>query len=375
MQQLKSSSLQTKGWFFSPGTDLWVMFMPVWSCWAVCFLLPAETLQRSLPIWLWVVIVLGIDVSHVWSTIFRTYLDREEFGHYRKLLVGLPFLLFPLLFGLAWFSEFWFWRVLAYVALFHFIKQQYGFLAIYKARAGDFGIKKLFSDKAVIYCSMLYPVLYWHFSGDRSFNWFIPNDFVLLPQAFRQALPIGLGELFALSNFLYWLLMAAWLLEECWLSAKQKKPWAWGKVLWLLTTAGNWYIGIVAFNSDIAFTLTNVVAHGIPYLALIHFYQGKKAAVRKKATWRAAPQLFLVLGTVLLLAFGEEYLWDMLLNREKQSFFERLFRYPVEVLRTPLAQSLALAALSMPQVWHYVIDGFIWKSSPQNAHVKQVLMG
>ena len=28
----------------------------------------------------WAVFIVGIDVSHVWSTLFRAYLDREEFG-------------------------------------------------------------------------------------------------------------------------------------------------------------------------------------------------------------------------------------------------------------------------------------------------------
>ena len=45
-----------------------------------------------------------------------------------------------------------------------------------------------------------------------------------------------------------------------------------GKDIVVATTAICWYIGIVVFNSDYAFTVTNVIIHGVPYFALIYFY-------------------------------------------------------------------------------------------------------
>ncbi len=71
--------------------------------------------------------------------------------------------------------------------------------------------------------------------------------------------------------------------------------------------------------------------------------------------------------------FGEEYLWDMLLFREKGALFAAAFAYPVEVLRAPAAQALALALLSLPQVTHYIVDGFIWKNSERNPGMKALL--
>ena len=113
-----------------------------------------------------------------------------------------------------------------------------------------------------------------------------------------------------------------------------------GKVLWLLTTAGNLYLGIVHFNSDIVFSLTKVIAHGVPYLAPIFFYAEKKKVVkapeRPVASWRLGGHLILMLGTVSLLAFGEDYLWDMFLYREHGGLFEGLFACPFRVLQTPL---------------------------------------
>ena len=74
----------------------------------------------------------------------------------------------------------------------------------------------------------------------------------------------------------------------------------------------------------------------------------------------------------LLLAFGEEYLWDMFLNRSRSALFEWFFAYPLHALQTPLGQALALALLSVPQVTHYVLDGFIWKNNEKNPYLKKV---
>ena len=38
------------------------------------------------------------------------------------------------------------------------------------------------------------------------------------------------------------------------------------------TTAATWYVGIVATNSDLAFTVTNVLIHGVPYAVLVFSY-------------------------------------------------------------------------------------------------------
>jgi len=376
---MEASPKARRVWLFSRSADLAWLFLPVWACWLVCFALPSSVLQREVPLWIWVVFVLGIDVSHVWSTIFRTYLDKEEFNNHKRLLVLTPILSFTLLFCIALLGHTWYWRVLAYLALYHFIKQQYGFMAIYKARYG-LRIKKFFEDKKIIYLSMLYPVLFWHLHGDRQFYWFIEGDF-LVADFWTSDLAAQIQYwLKTLGNSLYWAILIGWLAEEVWLSFRQEANFPIGKVLWVLTTAGNWYLGIVYFNSDLAFTLTNVIAHGLPYMALVFFYVERKKAIsgekvaRKKIPLLQSIHVIAMLGIVLVLALSEEYLWDMLLYREKYPFFETLFSYPMEALNQGWAQAVALALLSIPQVAHYVIDGFIWKGGKKNPYLKKVLL-
>ena len=54
-----------------------------------------------------------------------------------------------------------------------------------------------------------------------------------------------------------------------------------GKDIVVATTAICWYVGIVYFNSDYAFTVTNVIIHGVPYFALIYIY----AKYRRETAW------------------------------------------------------------------------------------------
>ncbi len=382
--------MQSKNWLFSKGTDLLVLFLPVWATWVACFLLPSSTLQREVPVWIWVVFILGIDVSHVWSTLFRTYLDKDEFKRHQYILTYTPILCFFAVFVVVSYSTGLFWRLLAYFALFHFIKQQYGFLVLYKARAGHFRIKKFFRDKWVIYFSMIYPVIFWHLKSDRNFSWFETGDFInfktillQVPGFSMQMLDQGL----AVANIIYWLVMLAWLLEEVWLYYNKQIRFSSGKVFWMFTTAVNWYLGIVYFNSDLAFSLTNVVAHGVPYMTLIFYYVHRKKALSPVYSLDKKPFLpggglygslvfqgIFMLGIVFILAFGEEYLWDMLLFREKAGFFESILQYPMNMLENPYLQAFAFAMLSIPQVTHYVLDGYIWKGDESNPYVKLIFL-
>jgi len=346
-------------WLFNKNLDLAILYAPVWICWLVAFLLPQSIIQQESPLWIWIVFVIGIDVSHVWSTIFRTYTDKEEFNQHRKLLIYAPIACFILAFLIASISFHFFWRCLAYLAVFHFVKQQYGFMRIYKAKARDFR-KKLFNDNWVIYLSMLYPILFWHLDMDRSFSWFVEGDFIQIHMNSQVLYYINF-----IGTALYLLILLGWLIEEIIL-----KDVSIPKILWVLTTAGNWFIGIIYFNSDLIFTITNVIAHGVPYMALVIFYQNKKESI--KHVKRSIPLIATVLIGVFFLAFFEEYLWDMLVYRDNVELFTSLFSYPF-FENTQIIQHLGLALLAVPQTTHYVLDGFIWKNNEKNPYLKKAL--
>lgn len=194
-------------WLFNKPIDLWLVFLPVWLIWIVCIALPEDIIQQEVSIWVWLIFVIGIDVSHVWSTIFRTYADREEFNNHKILLISAPLIAFICFFLISGFSQPLFWRVLAYIALYHFVKQQYGFMRIYKAKAKDFKPKAI-KDEWVIYTGMIYPVIYWHLTDQRNFSWFVEGDFL---NYYHMLSDLPLDTVFLVTNSLYWLFISIWL--------------------------------------------------------------------------------------------------------------------------------------------------------------------
>lgn len=346
-------------WIVSPSFDLsWFVGPPALSAFAVACL-PALR-GPALGVWGWVLCVVAVDVAHVWSTLYRTYLDPEELSRRRSLLVNVPLacLAAGALLHRAGGSA-WFWRGFAYLAVYHFLRQQFGFVMLYRRAAGEQGGLAL--DKAAIYASMLYPLASWHAGLPRAFDWFMPGDFVALPPWTAPA-----------ARWAYAGVFAAWAVKEARAWANGARPNL-GKLGIILGTAAAWYVGIVLFDSDVAFTVTNVLAHGIPYFGLVWSHgcrrfangSGWLAALHRPG-WRVA--LFLL--PLLLLAFGEEMLWDWFIWRENRGLFGGLgaawaLPEPVYHLLVPL--------LALPQAAHYVLDAWIWRFDGSNPTLEELV--
>lgn len=365
------SNINKKNWLFSRWIDLAVLFIPVWIMWGVFLWNQSYFEQAELPAWMWLVFILGIDVSHVWSSLFRTYLSKDEFEAHKRRLIVVPILLFVASSAILLYSPSWFWTIMAYLAVFHFIKQQYGFQALYNYRAGSYR-KKIVSDKLIIYIATLYPIVYWHFNSQSEFNWFVENDFFFLKNYISD--PNMYQEVFFYLNWVYWGIIVYWTVDE--VRAKLNgKPFSYGKVLWTLTTAFNWWFGIVYFNSDLVFSVSNVIAHGIPYIALVYFYDVRKTSIKSglklKFTFLIR-RLLIILGVIILAALVEEYFWDMLVYNEHSVIFEEILPYNWEQLTSSWGLAIAVAILALPQQVHYVIDGFIWKMNDKNKYLKPI---
>lgn len=354
-------------WLFSKRTDLLFLFLPVWLVWVWAFTGDLE--NKSLPNWAWFVFILGIDVCHVWSTIFRTYLNKNDRLNHKKSIRYIPLILAPILFGTALISAQFFWSVLAYIAVFHFIKQQYGFMALYvfKKKEKRSTLKKRL-DKWTIYTGMVYPIIFWHFDKERSFNWFIDHDFLPMFELIDSI------QIFSYLNIAYFILLLIWIGSE--IKIAKQNGFAWGKVLWVLSTSLNWYIGIVHFNSDYIFSVTNVVAHGVPYLVLIIKYKIGEEEIEKGKKLQFTEALmnsFSVIVLVFFIGFFEEYFWDMLVNLERHEIFEIVSPYWINIEHSPTLIALATALLTLPQATHYVLDGIIWKFNNSNPNLKKII--
>jgi len=340
-------------WLFGRKTDLWVFVAPAVA--AVLLVAAAQALRiidEDTPPLLWLIAVLGVDVAHVWSTLYRTYSDPEELRRRPALYAGAPIAVY--IAGISIYrlgGPSLFWRVLAYTAVFHFIRQQYGWLALYRRRAGETDRLGKRIDGAAIYLATLAPLIWWHAAPPRQFHWFLEGDFAI-------GLPHWTGSA-ALS--LESLALVAYVIHAG-VSARSAALIPWGKHLLVLSTAICWWLGIVAFDSDIVFTVTNVLIHGIPYMALIwrtgaRRYRGEAGLVGGLFAlgW---PAIYLV---VVSLAFAEEGLWDNLVWHDHPALFGD---FSLRLAADRLAWLVPLLAL--PQGVHYVLDGFIWRAGPKN---------
>lgn len=339
---------EKKLWLFSPRVDLSVFLGSALASMALLWVgARAGVLDSDAPDWTWVPAVLLVDVAHVYATAFRVYFDSEELKRRASLYLLAPLMAYAL--GVALYSESGglFWRALAYLAVFHFVRQQYGWVAMYRARAGERGRAGWLIDSAAVYMATLYPLAYWHAHLPLKFWWFLPGDFAHLPAwVERAALPV------------YCLALAAYAVRSvhAWVVGGAGNP---GKDIVVITTAVCWYVGIVAFNSDYAFTVTNVVIHGVPYIALVWWY-ARQRAPRAGKTYRRLARLPVFLLTLWALAYAEELLWDRGVWHERAWLFGAGWDWSsLKVWLVPL--------LALPQATHYVLDGFVWRrrSNPQ----------
>jgi hypothetical protein len=339
MQETSSN----KFWLFSREIDLTVFLgSAVASVLLLVLGWQIGVLNEDSPDWTWVTAVLLIDIAHVWSTSFRVYFDIEELKRRAVLYTFVPIAGYAI--GVALYSEgeLVFWRALAIVAVFHFVRQQYGWVALYRRKLGETGRVTWWVDAAAVYLASVYPLAFWMSNLPRNFEWFVVNDFYAIPSIVESVLfpayCVALAAYFSKSVYQY--------LANGFINI--------GKDIVVATTAVCWYAGIVLFNSDYAFTVTNVIIHGVPYFALIYVYA---RARRRQAgpVYKALSSNWLVfLATLWALAYVEELLWHRGVWHDRNWLFGSNWEVGyLKVFIVPL--------LAVPQLTHYVLDGFIWR--------------
>jgi len=224
----------TDFWLFSRETDLTVF---LGSAVASLLLLAVGwqfgILNGESPEWTWVSAVLLVDVAHVWSTSFRVYFDTAELKRRLWLYMLVP--VFGYALGVALYSEgeLTFWKVLAFVAVFHFVRQQYGWVALYRRKLRETSSVTWWIDVAAIYLATVYPLAFWMTRLPRNFEWFVQNDFFALPAFVETVLyPIYIAALVAYFGKSIYQYFTTGFLNI-------------GKDVVVATTVVCWYVGIV----------------------------------------------------------------------------------------------------------------------------------
>ncbi len=311
----------------------------------------------------WLMLVVGIDVAHVYSSLFRTYLDRNLKA--RPLLWQVPLVCWVIGALLYSVRPEIFWSGLAYFAVFHFVRQQYGFVMIYSRFEKHTRLSRAL-NQLVIYAATVYPLLYWHSHLPRRFVWFIEGDFFF-------AVPASVTSTFGWIEVALLSIYAAREIRAYWFHKSFNLP----RNLLILGTLASWTIGIVSLNNDLAFTITNVISHGIPYVALLWHYGNRKDPTPGFKILRqnlfCARWVPIFLGLLLLLSYLEEGLWDGLVWRDHLQLFPQFAALPILTDSNLLV--VLVPFLALPQATHYLFDAFLWRSTGTDNGWKSILSG
>lgn len=328
-------------WIYNRWFDLtWILFPPI-AVWLIVLLFHAqlEEIQDAYSFWTWLILIVCIDVAHVYASIFRSYLVKEKWKQHKPLFIALPIVCFFISFALYSIGSSVFWSVLAYVAVFHFIRQQFGFMRLYSRKENLSKLEKKL-DAIAIYNATIYPMLYWFIHPDRNFTWFMEKEFI----------PITIPVLDTILYVIYFLIILGYLTYLIFYRSRRGEI-NYPKLILIAGTYLSWYFGIVYFNNELIFTLLNVVSHGIPYMALVYVTEFKQKShnfILLGVVKRAAITLFV--SILLLLAVLEEFTWEALVWKEQVSWGDFHIN---ELWVVPL--------LALPQFVHYLLDAFIWR--------------
>jgi hypothetical protein len=330
--------MYARGWLFSPGLDFLCFGAPVLAALGIVSFVARGPGGLGAPLspLLWFVSVVLVDVAHVYATAYRLY--PAELRRRPVLYAGVPLCCYAASVLAYAASPLTFWRCMAYLAVVHFVRQQYGWVALAGRREGVGRLDRIL-DGAAVYAGTCYPLLYWHAHLPRRFHWFVSGDFArfIPPEVLHVATPLWAA------------IGVAWVLRQVQRGLRGQVGAA--RALIMTGTWATWYLGIVHWDSDVAFTVTNVLSHGVPYILVLHRFDGRRRGLPAGA-W----SLLLFCLPLFLLAYLEEATWDRLVWHDHPM----LFPGPTVELG-PWALLLLVPLLSLPQSAHYVLDAWIWR--------------
>lgn len=352
---IKASHLPfTHRYLHSPLHDLSFILLPPIFMSLIVFLFRHKIEVSSQEAFLvWLFIRAPFDSGHVFATLFKTYFDSDEFKKFKPFLICIPIGVFLFSFIFAYTNVAIFGQFVAYMAVFHFIRQQYGLVCLYEnpesRNSSWFSV-----DYLLIHMSCLYPMIYWHANYPKHIQWFSPENFFKIPFFYEE-----------FAKYFYIALIALYLFKEIYFALKGKKI-SLNKQLVHLGTALCWNLSIVYFDSILVFIILVEVSHAMPYLSLIWFH-GKKVvqADRQKSFFKKikfryffSGSAFLYLLLIFILGVGLDMMGFIFFSHP---FAELRDHIPLFLITGEWKVALLLAAFTVIQFTHYILDGIIWK--------------
>jgi hypothetical protein len=322
---------------FSRTIDFWAFtsFIPLYAVYILIQILGIK-LPDSPPAEFYLLGWVLVDGSHVYSTLYITYMDREVRSKLKWHLILVPALIFMTALILAGIGERKiFVHIIAYAAAIHFIRQEFGWMKI-ATRLDHLAPHWLSTiDKLTSYVMTITPVI-WFLRQSQEGFWYQKGDLFRFPDWFSH---------WALAIF--WPTVILFLLTNAYHSYKTK-TFNLSKALIFLNTFFGWYVPKVLINHPYLSLWLVIFHHGLPYYIIVF----KTERLSQKYSWLNTlgkfkyPLMYLVCAAIFYFFLKSHS------NRAIHASFRSLGIW---------MSALLYAYAVTPQFTHFVLDGFIWK--------------
>lgn len=332
-----------KTWVFSARADIILfLLLPFFIS-----LLNWATLPRDWVLFL-VYLAFYLDIFHVYLTAVPLVADplgdRRTYFIKGFIISSVAFLLF-LTFGIysqATGKSFQVvtGQLLNYGAIWHFYRQQYGWMRISSKKDSKTYNLNNSMDSSLIFVITIFPVLISHAPMLAEKTWFTG-----VPYAFELNDKVGLSLL-----ILYWTTIFTYIISQIFFKKIGKINYNWPKYIVIFSTFFCWYMSFMSSlkSGGIGYI---IFIHAIPYFYLVitniknGFNQGFRIT------------LLTLVGIALAFLFMQSARFYFPETRYKFGPF-----LPIDLRWVPEHAQLVLWCLLLtPVLAHYLLDGFVWK--------------
>lgn len=301
-----------------------------------------------------IVWIIVLDWAHIFAQWHRIYCNPLETKMLKWIYPISFFLLVPCLTVVLHYSG----RIpvetfLIYFVVYHFIKQNYGYIRVYSKTDGPKQKYEMWLETLLIYLSMALPVLYWHLS--------FPYDLFTWVKFFPKWGPINLFLTPLL--ILYILCWVSYLVMEVRRSLRNNQiniP----KNLSILSAAVGWGAITLLSESPMLVYFTVVLAHDLSYTTFVWFIGRRdQKMISGKIPWRSwssVPGFFMYLLAIVVVSQ-----FVLLLHHRfaGSSYPNLVFGNYMEAVKVgnKWMTDLGFAIFFATQAHHYFIDRYLWK--------------
>lgn len=288
------------------------------------------------------IIFVGIDSSHCYATLFRTFSNKQQRLRFRKLHTTIPLFIITIVFLWCYLGIPYFWSFFLYVTFMHYLYQFYRYHKI-SLSMNPGSSSYLFELVAISFLSFLS----YHFRVANGYEgFFFKDDLFFYPSATLYFISISLMIIFFARSFIR--IYVDFSKRKINLAVLSSYLFPVFFVIYCFNVADEFYKSFLPL----------IALHGLTYYHMVSTAQAKI----QQGIWQSRQTLMLLVILIVSMSFGVlEYFFTLnLVDLFKSEDYAGL-----------VLPSLATVAVTLPSFYHYLADLFLW--SPRNPEYSKLI--